>query len=130
MHREATKSLIAREIESASNGRRNGISHEVTDELAATLRFMRINRRKFLSISAAASLAPSAVIAATRSRIDKPSAHLLQMNGYAVNAETPLEKARDGVEVDREDDRQEDDDQHVDRADQEGHNNDGEENPA
>jgi len=56
---------------------------------------MRINRRKFLSISAAASLAPSAVIAATRSRIDKPSAHLLQMNGYAVNAETPLELLTD-----------------------------------
>jgi DMSO/TMAO reductase YedYZ molybdopterin-dependent catalytic subunit len=59
-----------------------------------TLRFMRINRRTFLSLSAAASFAPSAAIAATRPR-ESPSAHMLQMNGYAVNAETPLELLTD-----------------------------------
>jgi DMSO/TMAO reductase YedYZ molybdopterin-dependent catalytic subunit len=56
---------------------------------------MRINRRKFLSISVAAPFASSAVIAATRPRNDTPSAHMLQMNGYAVNAETPLELLTD-----------------------------------
>src|SRR4051794_89129 len=56
---------------------------------------MRINRRTFLSLSAAASIAPVAAIAATRQRSDTPSAHMLQMNGYAVNAETPLELLTD-----------------------------------
>lgn len=48
---------------------------------------MVIDRRRFVSLSAAAALAPAALAAA----VSRPRAHLLQMNGYAVNAETPLE---------------------------------------
>src|SRR5438874_8539713 len=56
---------------------------------------MSIDRRKFIGIAATASLAPSALAAATRSHAAHPGAHMLQMNGYAVNAETPLELLTD-----------------------------------
>src|SRR6266480_4706741 len=48
---------------------------------------MAIDRRRFLSLSAAAALAPAAFASA----VSRPRAHMLQMNGYAVNAETPLD---------------------------------------
>jgi len=46
---------------------------------------MPINRRRFLALSAVASLAPSAVVVAHTRR-----AYMVQVNGCAVNAETPL----------------------------------------
>src|SRR5712691_9525314 len=46
---------------------------------------MPINRRRFLALSAVASLAPSAVVVANTRR-----KYMVQVNGYAVNAETPL----------------------------------------
>ncbi len=46
---------------------------------------MPINRRRFLTLSAVASLAPSAVVVANTRR-----KYMVQVNGYAVNAETPL----------------------------------------
>jgi DMSO/TMAO reductase YedYZ molybdopterin-dependent catalytic subunit len=51
---------------------------------------MPINRRRFLALSAVVSLAPSAVVVANTRR-----EYMLQVNGYAVNAETPLELLTD-----------------------------------
>jgi sulfite oxidase len=51
---------------------------------------MPIDRRRFLEISALASLAPRAVVAANTRR-----SSMVQVNGYAVNAETPLELLTD-----------------------------------
>jgi DMSO/TMAO reductase YedYZ molybdopterin-dependent catalytic subunit len=48
---------------------------------------MPIDRRDFIRLSAAAALAPQALLAAER--------HMLQMNGYPLNAETPLELLTD-----------------------------------
>jgi sulfite oxidase len=48
---------------------------------------MKLDRRDFLRYSALASLAPAALLAA--------EPHLLQMNGYPLNAETPLELLTD-----------------------------------
>src|SRR3954468_2422826 len=45
---------------------------------------MSVDRRHFLRTSLAAAMAPAALIAET------PQRHMLQMNGYPVNAETPL----------------------------------------
>ena len=42
----------------------------------------------------------------------------------------PLQKIGHGIEIDREDDGQENDQQHIDGADEEGHHDDGEQNPA
>jgi DMSO/TMAO reductase YedYZ molybdopterin-dependent catalytic subunit len=53
---------------------------------------MSVDRRAFLRYSLAASLAPSALLAA-----DKPERHMLQMNGYPINAETPLELLTDYI---------------------------------
>jgi len=47
---------------------------------------MPINRRRFLALSAVASLAPSAVVVANTRR-----EYMVQVNGCAVNAETPLD---------------------------------------
>jgi sulfite oxidase len=44
------------------------------------------NRRRFVALSAAALAAPAALLDAATT----PSPHMLQVNGYAVNAETPL----------------------------------------
>jgi DMSO/TMAO reductase YedYZ molybdopterin-dependent catalytic subunit len=52
-----------------------------------------IDRRHFLALSALAPLAPRQVIAATTERRH----HMLQMNGYPVNAETPLELLTDFI---------------------------------
>jgi DMSO/TMAO reductase YedYZ molybdopterin-dependent catalytic subunit len=46
---------------------------------------MSVDRRTFLRTSIAASLAPAALLGAA-----PPERHMLQMNGYPVNAETPL----------------------------------------
>jgi DMSO/TMAO reductase YedYZ molybdopterin-dependent catalytic subunit len=51
---------------------------------------MPIDRRRFLELSALATLAPRAVVAANTRR-----ASMVQMNGYAVNAETPLDLSTD-----------------------------------
>ena len=51
---------------------------------------MPINRRRFLALSAVASLAPSAVVVAHTRR-----EYMVQVNGRAVNAETPLELLTD-----------------------------------
>src|SRR6266545_261897 len=48
---------------------------------------MPFDRRDFLRLSAIASLAPSALLGAER--------RLLQMNGYPLNVETPLELLTD-----------------------------------
>ncbi len=48
---------------------------------------MKLDRRDFLRYSALASLAPSALLSA--------EPHMLQMNGYPLNAETPLELLTD-----------------------------------
>jgi sulfite oxidase len=50
-----------------------------------------VNRRQFVALSAAALAAPAALLAATSAS----SPHMLQLNGYAVNAETPLELLTD-----------------------------------
>src|SRR5688572_17059290 len=49
---------------------------------------MRIARRDFLRAAAAATLAPSALLEAAEK-------HMLQMGGYPLNAETPLELLTD-----------------------------------
>ena len=57
---------------------------------------MPVDRRRFLALSAAASLAPSALTAAAaRAHPQRAGAYMLQMNGYAVDAETPLELLTD-----------------------------------
>ena len=48
-----------------------------------------LDRRKFLALAAAAPLAPAALLGAERRE------HMLQLNGYAQNAETPLELLTD-----------------------------------
>jgi DMSO/TMAO reductase YedYZ molybdopterin-dependent catalytic subunit len=52
---------------------------------------MPIDRRAFLQSSLAAALAPAAVLA------ESPQRHMLQMNGYPVDAETPLELLTDYI---------------------------------
>jgi sulfite oxidase len=49
------------------------------------------NRRQFVALSAAALAAPAAMLDAATAA----SPHMLQLNGYAVNAETPLELLTD-----------------------------------
>ena len=56
-----------------------------------------VNRRRFLQLSAAASLAPGALIGNTKSPAGASGGYMLQMNGYAVNAETPLELLTDYI---------------------------------
>ena len=51
---------------------------------------MPIDRRRFLELSALATLAPRAVVAANTRRTS-----MVQLNGYAVNAETPLDLLTD-----------------------------------
>jgi len=51
---------------------------------------MPLDRRTFLRLAATAPLAPAALLAATQP-------HLLQMNGYPQNAETPLELLTDYI---------------------------------
>jgi len=51
---------------------------------------MPINRRRFLEFSTLAALAPRAVVVANTRR-----ASMVQLNGYAVNAETPLDLLTD-----------------------------------
>ncbi len=52
---------------------------------------MSLNRRAFLQLVAAGALAPRALLAATA------HPHMLQLNGYPVNAETPLELLTDYI---------------------------------
>ncbi len=52
-----------------------------------------VDRRRFLQLSAAASLVPTALLADPKVR----EQYMLQMNGYAVNAETPLELLTDYI---------------------------------
>jgi len=52
-----------------------------------------VDRRRFLALSAAASLTPTALLADSKAR----EQYMLQMNGYAVNAETPLELLTDYI---------------------------------
>jgi DMSO/TMAO reductase YedYZ molybdopterin-dependent catalytic subunit len=55
-----------------------------------------IDRRRFLALSAIAPLAGETLLAATRPRAGAQAReHMLQLNGYAVNAETPLELLTD-----------------------------------
>lgn len=56
-----------------------------------------VNRRRFLQLSAAASLAPAALIGKTNEPKAPSRDYMLQMNGYAVNAETPLELLTDYI---------------------------------
>jgi len=56
-----------------------------------------VNRRRFLQLSAAASLAPAALIGNTSATPSASRDYMLQMNGYAVNAETPLELLTDYI---------------------------------
>jgi sulfite oxidase len=49
------------------------------------------DRRTFMKLWAAASLAPGALVAAASTSSGPARRHLLQMNGYPVDAETPLE---------------------------------------
>jgi DMSO/TMAO reductase YedYZ molybdopterin-dependent catalytic subunit len=56
-----------------------------------------VNRRRFLQLSAAASLAPAALIGNTNATPSASREYMLQMNGYAVNAETPLELLTDYI---------------------------------
>src|SRR5438067_12754967 len=56
---------------------------------------MSIDRRRFLELAAAASVAPSAIAAAARSHAAHTHGSMLQMNGYALNAETPLDLLTD-----------------------------------
>jgi DMSO/TMAO reductase YedYZ molybdopterin-dependent catalytic subunit len=56
---------------------------------------MAINRRSFLGLAATASLAPSALAAAARSHTAHTRGSMLQMNGYPLNAETPLDLLTD-----------------------------------
>jgi len=48
-------------------------------------------RRTFLTAAGAAVLAPSAVLAATAPAIPPSRRRMIQMNGYAIDAETPLD---------------------------------------
>src|SRR5437899_552379 len=56
---------------------------------------MPINRRRFLALSAIASLAPSAVVVANTRR-----SHMVRVNAYAVNAETPPDQHKWTLSVD------------------------------
>ncbi|HJW94733.1 MAG TPA: sulfite oxidase [Thermoanaerobaculia bacterium] len=56
-----------------------------------------VDRRRFLQLSAAASLVPGALIVNTNEPRAASREYLLQMNGYAVNAETPLELLTDYI---------------------------------
>lgn len=56
----------------------------------------RVDRRRFLLVSAAMSLAPGRLVATAQPRSSiPPQPHMLQLNGYAANAETPLELLTD-----------------------------------
>src|SRR3954451_3699313 len=56
-----------------------------------------VDRRRFLQLSAAASLVPGALIVNTNEPKAASRDYMLQMNGYAVNAETPLELLTDYI---------------------------------
>src|SRR3954465_4846533 len=56
-----------------------------------------VARRRFLQLSAAASLVPGALIGNTNEPRAASREYLLQMNGYAVNAETPLKLLTDYI---------------------------------
>lgn len=58
----------------------------------------RIDRRKFLKLSAAASMTPGFLLGTTNVSSSIPRRrYMLQMNGYAANAETPLELLTDYI---------------------------------
>ncbi len=50
-----------------------------------------LTRRRFLALSAGAALLPSAVFSAAAGGIPVSRRRMLQMNGYAIDAETPLD---------------------------------------
>ena len=50
-----------------------------------------IDRRTFLAAAGAAALLPSVALAATAPAIPKDRRRMIQMNGYAIDAETPLD---------------------------------------
>src|SRR5882724_4177478 len=52
---------------------------------------MKTSRRQFLGVSAAASLLPSTLVAALSRSVPKERRRMLQLNGYAIDAETPLD---------------------------------------
>jgi DMSO/TMAO reductase YedYZ molybdopterin-dependent catalytic subunit len=52
---------------------------------------MRTSRRHFLGVSATAALFPSALLGALAESVLKDKRRMLQVNGYAVDAETPLD---------------------------------------
>ena len=56
-----------------------------------------VDRRRFLQLTAAASLAPAALIGNTNEPRAASRDYMLQMNGYAANAETPLELLTDYI---------------------------------
>jgi DMSO/TMAO reductase YedYZ molybdopterin-dependent catalytic subunit len=56
-----------------------------------------VDRRRFLQLSTAASLVPGALIGNTNEQSATSREYMLQMNGYAVNAETPLELLTDYI---------------------------------
>lgn len=56
-----------------------------------------VDRRRFLQLTAAASLAPAALIGNTNEPRAASRDYMLEMNGYAVNAETPLELLTDYI---------------------------------
>jgi DMSO/TMAO reductase YedYZ molybdopterin-dependent catalytic subunit len=49
------------------------------------------SRRELLGFAAAAAFLPSALVAAAGASVPKPRRRMLQVNGYAVDAETPLD---------------------------------------
>src|SRR5260221_8474477 len=87
----AINSLIADEILSAHSAHRMAES----GKYSAKLIVMTVDRRRFLALTAAATLAPSALATAARTHASRAGGHMLQMNGYAVDAETPLELLTD-----------------------------------
>src|SRR5258708_8607352 len=87
----AINSLIADEILSAHSAHRMAES----GKYSAKLIVMTVDRRRFLALTAAATLALSALATAARTHASRAGGHMLQMNGYAVDAETPLELLTD-----------------------------------
>src|SRR5258708_18628240 len=87
----AINSLIADEIFSAHSAHRMAES----GKYSAKLIVMTVDRRRFLVLTAASTLAPSALATAARTHASRAGGHMLQMNGSAVDAETPLELLTD-----------------------------------
>jgi DMSO/TMAO reductase YedYZ molybdopterin-dependent catalytic subunit len=56
---------------------------------------IELDRRRFLAMSVLGALAGDALLAADRPKSAQSLEHMLQLNGYAVNAETPLELLTD-----------------------------------